>query len=111
MQGATGGFLPKKEQQTPDVEVDAIIEREKEKEGEEEGVDVDVPAFNLKHASLARPALHPITLGIWMFEAIADLTKNTPASAVVAARDAALVSRFVPPVAFTKEFNPNPRPR
>jgi ATP-binding cassette subfamily B (MDR/TAP) protein 1 len=62
----------------------------------------DVHPFNLKHQSLVRPVLRPITLGNWMFEAVADLTRNVPTSAVVAAREANRINRFVPPEMFTK---------
>jgi ATP-binding cassette subfamily B (MDR/TAP) protein 1 len=53
-----------------------------------------------KHQSLACPALRPLTLGNWMFDAMLDLTSTTkplvPASAMVALRDTKRIGRFVP---------------
>jgi ATP-binding cassette subfamily B (MDR/TAP) protein 1 len=110
-QGATGGYLPEKEEILQIVEVDTILEQEavREKESIETEND-DVHPFNLKHQSLARPVLRPITLGNWMFEAVADLTRNAPTSAVVAAREASRINRFVPPEMFTKTME-EVRPR
>jgi hypothetical protein len=55
---------------------------------------------NMKHQSLARPTLRPLTLGNWMFHVVADLTSTTkplvPASNVVASRYTKRISRFVP---------------
>jgi ATP-binding cassette subfamily B (MDR/TAP) protein 1 len=98
-QRRTGGFLPEKsplDPSHPEEEVHALLNADADDEQE--------PIFNLivnmKHQSLARPALRPLTLGNWMFDVVADLTSTTkpvvPASAVVAARDTKRVSRFVP---------------
>ncbi|KAF9462182.1 P-loop containing nucleoside triphosphate hydrolase protein [Collybia nuda] len=112
-QRATGGYLPEKviddeEYTQVDVEkVQALLEDE-----EEDQVEVEVP-FNLKHQSLARPTLRPLTLGNWMFDVVADLTKNetgAPAAAMVAAREPHRISRFVPADAFSAELT-EARPR
>jgi ATP-binding cassette subfamily B (MDR/TAP) protein 1 len=112
-QRVTGGYLPEKD---IDDEEFAPVDAEKVQalleEDEEEQVEIEVP-FNLKHQSLARPALRPITLGNWMFDVVADLTtKNNgaPAAAMVAARDPHRISRFVPAEAFSAEM-PESRPR
>jgi len=104
-QGATGGFLPEKEAITvPDrQQLDAILEQaDAEKEAELEAADDDAGRFNLKHQSLARPALRPVTLGNWMFEAVQDLTKQQ--QAVVTDRPSKRTSRFIPADAFAKEM-------
>jgi ATP-binding cassette subfamily B (MDR/TAP) protein 1 len=95
-QRRTGGFLPEKslEPSPPEEEVHALLDADDEQE----------PIFNLtvnmKHQSLACPALRPLTLGNWIFDAVPDLTSTTkplvPASAVVASRDTKRISRFVP---------------
>lgn len=116
-QAGTGGYLPEKDLDEAqgggvDVEkVQALLEEEEEEEGAGQ---VEGP-FNLKHQSLARPTLRPLTLGNWMFDVVADLTKtggaSVPATAVVAARDAHRVSRFVPADAFSAEMVESPRSR
>jgi ATP-binding cassette subfamily B (MDR/TAP) protein 1 len=112
-QGATGGFLPEKEVKVGRGigELDVILEEaEKEKEAEMmEGAD-DAGRFNLKHQSLARPALRPVTLGNWMFEAVQNLTRDKEeksaagGNTIVDAAAAKRRSRFVPPDAFAKEM-------
>jgi ATP-binding cassette subfamily B (MDR/TAP) protein 1 len=97
-QRRTGGFLPEKsplDPSPPEEEVHALLDTDADDEQE--------PIFNLtvnmKHQSLTRPALRPLTLGNWMFDVVADLTSAkplVPASAVVASRDTKRVSRFVP---------------
>jgi ATP-binding cassette subfamily B (MDR/TAP) protein 1 len=112
MQGATGGYLPEKEEQAQIVEVDAILEKATQLEKEDvESLSEEVRPFNLKHQSLARPSLRPVTLGNWMFEAVAELTKDAPTSAVLATRQASMVHRFVPPEAFARSMTPGVRPR
>lgn len=104
-QGATGGFLPEKEDITvPDhPQLDAILEQaEAEKEAELEAVADGAGRFNLKHHSLARPALRRVTLGNWMFETVQDLTKQQ--QTVVADRPSNHTSRFIPADAFAKEM-------
>ena len=119
-QGATGGFLPEKEidDQPGTDEVEAILEEEAEKEKQELDAvaeDTTLRPFNLKHQSLARPALRPVTLGNWMFDAVAELTKNgpttTPAPAMVGAREPHRLSRFIPAEAFAKETSTYQRRR
>jgi ATP-binding cassette subfamily B (MDR/TAP) protein 1 len=102
-QKQTGGFLPEKNPPPIDSSVDeekvhALLDPEDDEDGEAAHPE---PIFNMKHQSLARPALRPLTLGNWMFDVVADLTANKPASAMVVARDAKRVSRFVPTEAFT----------
>jgi ATP-binding cassette, subfamily B (MDR/TAP), member 1 len=100
-QGATGGFLPEKEAVVPDRQhLDVIFEQaEAEKEAEQESVGDNAGRFNLKHQSLARPALRPVTLGNWVFEAVQDLTKQQ--RAVFPELPS---GRFVPADAFAKEM-------
>ena len=103
-QGATGGFLPEKEAVVPDrQQLDVILEQaEAEKEAELESVGDDAGRFNLKHQSLARPALRPVTLGNWMFEAVQDLTKQQ--QPVISDLPSKRASRFIPADAFAKEM-------
>ena len=68
-----------------------------------DGQDEPEPRFNrtvnMKHQSLVRPALHPLTLSNWMYDVMADLTSikpSVPASEAVAPRESERVSRFVP---------------
>jgi ATP-binding cassette, subfamily B (MDR/TAP), member 1 len=67
-QGATGGFLLEKEAVVPDRQhLDVIFEQaEAEKEAEQESVGDNAGRFNLKHQSLIRLVLRPVTLGNWM---------------------------------------------
>src|SRR5882762_2782296 len=64
-QGATGGFLPEKEDIiVPDRQkLDAILGHAEVEGAELEAAVDDADQFNLKHRSLARSALRPITLG------------------------------------------------
>ncbi|TFK52865.1 P-loop containing nucleoside triphosphate hydrolase protein [Heliocybe sulcata] len=104
-QGAMGG-LPEKDTEAGDrereMEVEAILEQHEARK------DVFVEDSKvLKHMSAAKPSLRPVTMGNWMFDAIADLTKGSvtePTKASVAARDTYRVSRFVPPEAFSQEM-------
>jgi ATP-binding cassette subfamily B (MDR/TAP) protein 1 len=94
VQCRTGGFLPEKPSFDPSQEnLYDLLDADGEEEPE--------PTFNLtiKHQSLARPSLRPLTLGNWMFDVVSDLTATKPlipGSAVVKARDAKRVSRFMP---------------
>lgn len=117
-QSETGGYLPEKHvvdgQEGGSVE--AMLE-EGEKEKEEFGASVEDLThpfnLNLKHQSMARPGLRPLTLGNWMFDVVADLTSKTvaPASAVVAAREPQRISRFVPTTADLDLEAQHQRPR
>ena len=72
VQNAAGGVAPP---DSPTAEcVEAILA--KADESEEEKPDPPLQQFSLQHQSLARPALRPVTLGNWMFEAIATLTRT-----------------------------------
>ena len=86
-QGATGGYLPEKED-PPLVDAQIILEQEAKQQKEK-----DVRPFDLKHQSLAGAVVR----GSWMLDAVADLTKNTLPRAVVADREARKVSRFISP--------------
>jgi len=96
-QRKTGGFLPEKSPLGPVVveeKVHALLDEDDDEETSEPMFNLTV---NMKHQSLARPALRPLTLGNWMFDVVADLTASSkPAAAVVATREAKRVSRFVP---------------
>lgn len=78
MQDASGGFLP--EESPRDVKsapLDAILEQqEAEKEKELEAVGFN--RLTLKHQSIYRP----LTMGNWMLDAVADLTKPTATAEV-----------------------------
>jgi ATP-binding cassette, subfamily B (MDR/TAP), member 1 len=58
-------------------------------------------------------AIRPITLGNWMFEVVADLTRGRtlPLPSMVAERETIRLSRFVPMKAFTGELPPVPHQR
>ena len=97
-QEACGGFQEKSEAEAEEVHVEAILEQQ-DVEMQEELAAVKDTAKALKHRSVA-PTLRPLTLGNWMFEAVADLTKPTAAPlprAVLASRETQRISRFVPP--------------
>lgn len=100
-QGATGGF-PVKNLDGGEVPA-PVAETETD-----EWVEVTRP-FSImpgKRQTLI-PAGRPSTLGNWMFDAVADLSKPTsvaqPAPGVLAAREANRLSRFVPMDAFARE--------
>jgi ATP-binding cassette subfamily B (MDR/TAP) protein 1 len=105
-QGAMGGYLPEKEVvgtgEGERERLDAILEQaeaEKEAEMEDEAMG-GTRQFNLKHQSLARPALRPITLGNWMFEAAKQQQAVLPSTDRATKR----ISRFIPADAFAKEM-------
>jgi ATP-binding cassette subfamily B (MDR/TAP) protein 1 len=52
-----------------------------------------------------------VTLGNWMFDVVADLTKVAPTPVTVAARQPNRISRFVPVEAFAKEMPESERRR
>lgn len=95
-QQACGGFQEKCEVEAEAVAVEAILEQQ-DVEMQEELAAVKDTAKALKHRSVA-PTLRPLTLGNWMFEAVADLTKPSAPlpRAVLASRETQRVSRFVP---------------
>jgi len=118
MQGSTGGFLPEKEAVVPDrQQLDVILEQaETEKVAELMSVGDNAGRFNLKHQSLIRPALRPVTLGNWMFEAIQKQQQSVDPD-----RPSKRASRFISANAFAKETTlglsrrpssvpPSPRP-
>jgi ATP-binding cassette subfamily B (MDR/TAP) protein 1 len=78
VQNATGG-LP-----VPESPADEVVGALLAKAGEPEETEQEstLQQFSLKHQSLARPSLRPITLGNWMFEAVANLTWNKDAPRV-----------------------------
>ena len=94
-QEAQGGFKEKDLQvlDSEDVPIEAILEKQGEELREElEAVEMSTRA--LKHHSIAPSTFRPLTMGNWMFDAVAELTRNPQ---VPAPR----TSRFVPPEAFT----------
>ncbi|KAI0062541.1 P-loop containing nucleoside triphosphate hydrolase protein [Artomyces pyxidatus] len=116
-QGVSG--FPEKEQdpwsedavREREEQVEKILE-EQEKIREEEMELAVGDARALKHQSVLRPSLRPITLGNWMFDVVADLTgAQAMPSAMVGAREADRVSRFIPPEAFAGDQLDYVRPR
>ena len=99
-QDATGGFKEKTvEGEAEELPIEAILDQQDEEKQEElEAVKLSTQA--LRHHSIAPSTFRPLTLGNWMFDAIAELTKNPQAPAVVSARNSRPVSRFVPADAF-----------
>ena len=97
VQNAAGGVAP------PDSPTDECVEAilAKADEFEEEKPEQTLQQFSLQHQSLARPALRPVTLGNWMFEAIATLTRT---------KDSLRVSRL-PVVSEKVPIEPRPRRR
>jgi len=77
-QNTTGGF-PKKEndlfsdeaQRVCGVKVEQTLEQ-LDRQREEEQEMLTTESIALKHRSVARPSLRPLTFGSWMFEAVAD---------------------------------------
>ncbi|TFK81610.1 P-loop containing nucleoside triphosphate hydrolase protein [Polyporus arcularius HHB13444] len=95
-QDATGGFKEKDvEDEAEELPIEAILDQQDEEKQEElEAVTMSTRA--LRHHSIAPSTFRPLTLGNWMFDAIAELTKNGPAPAVAATRESRPLSRFVP---------------
>lgn len=96
-QQASGGFQEKSHAEAETVPVEAILEQQ-DVEMQEELAAMKDKAKALKHRSAA-PTLRPLTLGNWMFEAVADLTRPgtaIPPKAVLASRDTQRISRFIP---------------
>ena len=106
VQGAAGGFPEKQETvQTDSSAVDEILERQ-EAEKEEELEAVGLNKKTLEHQSMMRP----MTMGNWMFDVVADLTKPTTAHNVVP-HEARPLNRFIPAEAFSSELPPMPSRR
>ena len=102
-QRRTGGFLSEKSPLVPSAQDPTPASTEEQLHvllDDNEQVELQSRFnLNMKHQSLVRPALRPLTLGNWMFDVVADLTSAkplVPASAAVSARDSKRVSRFVP---------------
>ncbi|KZT65220.1 P-loop containing nucleoside triphosphate hydrolase protein [Daedalea quercina L-15889] len=96
-QEASGGFQQKSQAEAETFPVEAVLEQQ-DVEMQEELAAMKDTAKALKHRSVA-PAIRPLTLGNWMFEAVADLTKPSTAvipKAVLASRETQPISRFVP---------------
>lgn len=91
IQQRTGGFLPEKSPLEPgflpSADDHALVGNDDDEEEQDEDEDPE-PMFNvtvnMKHQSLARPAMRPLTLGNWMFDVVADLTSATTTKAAVA---------------------------
>ncbi|OBZ76058.1 Multidrug resistance protein 2 [Grifola frondosa] len=75
IQDSTGGFQSgTEEQEDPTVPLEAIFEQQDaEKQEELEAMTSGIPA--LRHQSIAPSTFRPLTLGNWMFDVVADLTK------------------------------------
>ncbi|KAI1782829.1 P-loop containing nucleoside triphosphate hydrolase protein [Ganoderma leucocontextum] len=94
-QEAEGGFKEKVVQALDFEEppIEAILEKQDEEMREElEAVEMSTRA--LRHHSIAPSTFRPLTMGNWMFDAVAELTRNPQAPAPRA-------SRFIAPEAFT----------
>ncbi|KAI0752746.1 P-loop containing nucleoside triphosphate hydrolase protein [Daedaleopsis nitida] len=101
-QDAEGGFKEKEVEDVDndDLPIEAILEKQDEEKQEElETVKMTTQAF--RHHSIAPSTFRPLTLGNWMFDAIAELTNNAPASAVANDRESRRISRLVPADAFS----------
>lgn len=98
-QNAEGGFQERDvEDDDDDLPIEAILDQQDE-EKQEELETVKMTTQTFRHHSLAPSTFRPLTLGNWMFDAIAELT-TTPSQTAAAARNSRPVSRFVPPEAF-----------
>ncbi|KAH9934166.1 P-loop containing nucleoside triphosphate hydrolase protein [Fomitopsis serialis] len=96
-QQASGGFQEKSQAEVEAPPVEAILEQQ-DVEMQEELAAVKDTAKAFKHRSVA-PTIRPLTLGNWMFEAVADLTKPStavPPKAILASRETQRISRFIP---------------
>ena len=86
-QEAQGGFKEKDVQALApeEVPIEAILEKQDE-ELREELEAVEMSARALKHHSIAPSTFRPLTMGNWMFDAVAELTRNPQAPAPRASR-------------------------
>ncbi|KAM5532993.1 hypothetical protein V8D89_013335 [Ganoderma adspersum] len=86
-QEAQGGFKEKDVQalDPEEVPIEAILEKQDEELREElEAVEMSTRA--IKHHSIAPSTFRPLTMGNWMFDAVAELTRNPQAPAPRASR-------------------------
>ncbi|TFY59934.1 hypothetical protein EVG20_g7612, partial [Dentipellis fragilis] len=80
-------------------EVEMVLE-EQDRQRDEEKEWIEGEAAALKHRSMVRPAptLRPLTVGNWMLDVVADLTRSRAASPTPT--DNNRISRFIPTEAF-----------
>ena len=106
-QAEAGGFAVKQE---TEWSPEAVRRRDEDAEKILESQRVQTPSVQaVRRESMA---IRPITLGNWMFDVVADLTRNGHAPLPSAAeRDMTHLSRFVPVEAFTGELPQAPRQR
>ncbi|CAL1709774.1 unnamed protein product [Somion occarium] len=104
VQNASGGFLPERDPREDEPALDAILEQhEAERDKELEAVGFN--RLTLKHQSIYRP----ITMGNWMLDVVADLTRPTATADVPtigAPRQPHRTSRFIPAEATEVAENP-----
>ncbi|EMD36980.1 hypothetical protein CERSUDRAFT_95248 [Gelatoporia subvermispora B] len=93
-QHATGGFPTKSDDEPAPAPVE-ILERQEEEREEE--IQLTTNTKNLRHQSVL-PAYRPLTMGNWMFDAVAELTKPTAAlpPTVQPPRESRVLSRYIP---------------
>ncbi|THH19333.1 hypothetical protein EW146_g1804 [Bondarzewia mesenterica] len=117
-QGAAGGFPEKqagpwseKTKREREEEVEKIFEEQEKVRGEDvEKAVGEIATF--KRQTVIPPSLRPLTLGNWMFDAVADLTRSEVIPhAMVVTRSDRRVSRFVPADVFNSEPEIVDRPR
>ena len=96
-QDIEGGFREKNvdEAGADALPIEAILDQQDE-EKQEELEAVKMSTISIRPHSIAPSTFRPLTLGNWMFDAIAELTQNPPAPAVSAQRESRPLSRFVP---------------
>lgn len=108
-QAEAGGFAVKEE-----GEWSAEAVRQRDEKAEKILGSRCVPTPSLQAVRRESMAIRPITLGNWMLDVVADLTRGDVAAlppAKVAERDATQLSRFVPMESFTGELPQVPRQR
>ena len=96
-QDAEGGFKEKdvEESAADELPIEAILEKQDEVMREERKT-IELTSRTLKHHSITPSTFRPLTMGNWMFDAVAELTRAPAAPA----REPRPVSRFVPADAF-----------
>ncbi|KAJ3473619.1 hypothetical protein NLI96_g12910 [Meripilus lineatus] len=108
VQGESGGFPEKQidsmeEEGKAQLEVEAILERQVvEKDEELEAVGLNKK--KVKHQS----SLRPMTMGSWMLDVVADLTRPAAPAHLAPNREVRPISRFVPAEAFSSDVPPMP---
>ncbi|KZT00697.1 P-loop containing nucleoside triphosphate hydrolase protein [Laetiporus sulphureus 93-53] len=97
MQDASGGFPEKPAEELVPVPVEAILEQQLA-EMQEEIDTVRIGTKALRHQTITQSTFRPLTMGNWMFDAVADLTNSTTTipPAVLNARIEQPVSRISP---------------